>query len=119
MKRLFLFLVVFLLVGGSHIDIAFAGSATLSWDAPTTNADGSQPAVVTGYRVYSSTLSGQYVSGVDVGNVVNTVMEGLSAGTWYFVVTAYNASGESSYSNEVSKVIPQAKPNAPTGCKVQ
>ena len=116
MKKLgAMFLVLFTIFG---VGISQAGDAILSWDAPTTNVDGSTPAVVTSYKVYSR-MGATYATSVDVGNALTYTLSGLPAGTWYFVVTALNNSGESAFSNEVSKVILQAKPGAPTGCRVQ
>jgi hypothetical protein len=77
---------------------AFADSVTLAWDASSG---------ASGYRLYYGTKSGPpYSISVDVLNVTTWTVTGLGPGTYYFAVTAYNASGESSYSNEVSKTIP-------------
>jgi hypothetical protein len=79
-------------------------SATLAWDALTVPANG--------YRIYYGTAPGTYLQsvgqGLNVGNVTSYTVTGLSSGTqYYFAVTAYDASNdESTYSNEVSTVIP-------------
>lgn len=85
------------------------GKATLSWAAPTTNTDGTPLTDLAGFKVYYGTVSpvdktnGQ---SIDVGNVTGSALSGLSAGTYFFRVTAYDIFGnESSYSEEVSKVI--------------
>ena len=81
-------------------------TATLTWDAPTTNADGTPLTDMGGYKVYYGTASGKYTFSLDVGNITTYRIEGLSPGTYYFAVTASDASGnESDYSNEVSKTI--------------
>jgi len=70
-------------------------SVTLTWTA------GPGPAP-TGYRIYTETSSGNYSF---VGTTYGTIfiVTGLSSGTtYYFVVIAVNASGESAYSNELS-----------------
>jgi chitodextrinase len=77
-------------------------TATLTWDAVTG---------ASGYRIYYGTASGTYFQsveqGVDVGNVTTYTVPGLSSGTYYFAATAYDTSNnESTYSNEISKVIP-------------
>lgn len=85
-----------------------SGVATLSWIPPTQNADGSPINVddLTGYKIYYGTSSGSYLNEVDVGNNTNYIISNLSAGIYYFTVTAYDADGnESSYSNEVSKTV--------------
>jgi hypothetical protein len=57
----------------------------------------------TGYRVYYGRSSGAYTSILDVGGSSTATITDLSVGvTYFFVVTAYNAAGESSPSNEVS-----------------
>ncbi len=94
-------------------------SAVLSWDGPTTNADvtGTKLNDLAGYRVYMSTMPGGYTASdmiADVpaansygGGTESYTATSLSPGTYYFVVTAYDASGnESGYTQpEVSKTI--------------
>jgi hypothetical protein len=83
-----------------------SNSATLSWIAPTTQADGTTPLTeLTGYRVHYGTASGNYTSVIDAGNVATCVVSNLTPGTYYFAVTAYNSSGDSDYSTEGSKAI--------------
>jgi hypothetical protein len=80
------------------------GSLILSWNAPTTNTDGSSLTNLGGYKVYWGTSSGVYTTTLDVGNVLQYTLNNFAGGyTYYFAVKAYNASSvESSYSNEVS-----------------
>ncbi len=77
-------------------------SATLTW-APVIASD------LAGYKVYQATASGAYGSPVATlqGNMTSYVAAGLHVGTtYYFVVTAYDTSGnESVYSTQVSKSI--------------
>ena len=83
-----------------------SGNATLTWDAPTTNADGTALTDLAGYKVYYGTASGSYTTTIDAGNVTTYTVGNLFSGTYYFAATAYDTSGnESSYSNEVSKII--------------
>ncbi len=91
---------------------ALAGTATLSWTAPTTNSDGSPLSDLSGYKVYYGTTSGSYTQTTDVGNVTTYEVTGLTEGsTYYFVTTAYDTSGnESTYSGEVSKSITDNPP---------
>jgi len=75
-----------------------SGTVTLIWDSAPS---------ATGYKVYSGTSSGAYGAPVDIGNVTTFRIANLQSGaTYYFAVTAYNSTGESGYSNEVSKSIP-------------
>lgn len=86
-----------------------ATQAILSWNPPTTNADGTPLTDLAGYKVYyGTTLPRVYGSPVDVGNVTTYIASNLLSGaTYYFAVTAYDISGnESSYSNEARKTIP-------------
>lgn len=88
--------------------IAIGASITLSWDAPTTNEDGTQLTDLAGYKIYYSKISGIYdkLLVVDAGNVLTKTLVNFCDGIYYFVATAYDTSGnESKYSNEVSKTI--------------
>lgn len=82
-------------------------STTLSWTAPTQNEDGSTLNDLSGYRIYWGTTPGQYTNSVTVDAGLTTyVVENLSAGTYEFVATAFNASGvESRYSAPAVKVL--------------
>lgn len=74
-------------------------SATLNWNAVT-------GATITGYKVYVGEAPGQYSRTVTVGNVTSSTVNSLTVGRmYYFVVTAYNGTGESTPSNMVSKTI--------------
>jgi hypothetical protein len=85
------------------------GSAVLTWEAPTKNADGTDLTDLAGYRVhYGNTVSAAYSEHVAVGNVVTHTVDGLESGkTYYFAVTALDTTGnESVLSNEATKAIP-------------
>ncbi len=87
-----LFCSVLILLTGSSV--IFAGSIGLAWDSASGAA---------GYRVHYGTNSGAYTSSIDVGNVTDIVFSGpADCTTSYFAVTAYNAAGQSGYSNEVA-----------------
>ena len=75
-----------------------AADVTLAWNA-------SSDASLTGYKVYYGVQSRTYPNALDVGKTTTHTVTGLQEGaTYYFAVTAYNASrSESGYSNEVSK----------------
>jgi len=83
-------------------------SATLSWEAPTTNTNGTALTNLAGYRIYygsSATDLSQKVQLNGVG-VQTYVFDNLQAGTWYFAVMAVTSAGvESALSNKVSTTI--------------
>ena len=82
-----------------------SGAVTLSWDAPTENSDGSVLMDLKGYKVHFGSASKDYSDTIEIGNpgLTTYVVQNLPAGTYYFAITAYNATGtESSLSGEVS-----------------
>ena len=66
------------------------GSATLSWNPPTTNTDGSPLTNLAGYKVYWGTTPGNYSSSATIMNpgIATYVVESLTPNTYYFAVTA-------------------------------
>jgi len=81
------------------------GNVTLSWQAPTNNADGTTLVDLKGYKVHYGSASKSYSDTIQVTNpgITTYVVDNLEAGKYYFAVTAYNAAGqESSLSSEVS-----------------
>jgi hypothetical protein len=84
------------------------GSATLTWIAPQTRADGSALRDLAGYRIYYGTASRNYSTSITVSDPAATTytIRDLPAGTYYFVVKAYDKSNaESAPSPEASKTI--------------
>jgi hypothetical protein len=84
------------------------GSATLSWNPPTQNTDGTALTNLAGYRVYWGTSQGNYTNSTTISNpgLSSYVVEQLTPATWYFALTAVNSAGaESSYSNVASKQV--------------
>lgn len=85
-----------------------AGSATLTWNPPTQNTDGTALNDLAGYKVYWGTTEGNYTNSVTLNNpgLSSYVVEQLTLGTWHFVLTAVNSAGvESARSNVGSKRI--------------
>jgi hypothetical protein len=85
------------------------GAATLSWTPPTQNTDGSTLSNLAGFRISYGASSGALNQTIQVANpgLATYVVTGLSSGTWYFTLRAYNSSGaESANSSVVSKTIP-------------
>ncbi|MEN8131625.1 MAG: LamG-like jellyroll fold domain-containing protein [Pseudomonadota bacterium] len=84
----------------------YAGQATLAWVSPN------EPGIY-GYRIYYGQSSRNYPLSINVGNQTSYTVTGLQEGkTYYFAVKTIGASGESVYSNEVSKLIPKILPVA-------
>jgi len=87
---------------------ADAGTATLSWEAPTTTTNGTMLTDLAGYRIYYGLDSADLSETVDLATIgVQTyVIDNLGAGTWYFAIKAVTSAGiESALSNVVSKTI--------------
>ncbi len=88
---LFLF---FCLCGGG-----FAADISLIWEASSSEN-------IAGYRVYIGKASRSYGAPITIPNQTTYTATGMSAGVYYFAVTAVNALGiESEFSNEISTTI--------------
>jgi len=88
---------------------AASGSAMLSWSPPAQNTDGTALTDLAGYWVYYGNSAESLQRRLQIADptAATRTISGLSSGTWYFAVTAYNQMGlESGFSNLGSKVIP-------------
>jgi hypothetical protein len=84
------------------------GSATLSWNPPTRNADGSVLTDLAGYRIYYGRNRDDLDEVVELDNpgLTRYVVDNLSPATWYFRMSSYNSQGvEGSRTPVASKVI--------------
>lgn len=84
------------------------GTASLSWVPPTTNTDGTALSDLAGYNIYHGMVSGFYPNKVVVNNpgLSSYLVQSLASGTHFFIVRAYDYSGnESADSNVASKTI--------------
>jgi hypothetical protein len=111
-----LLLAMVLLSVGGMAAVLWAAEVTLSWQA-NTESD------LAGYKIYQSTISGQYSAPVmTVGKVTTqtvTLPQLDIATTYFFVLTAYDLAGnESQQSLEVSKTIVGLPATAPPGVPV-
>jgi hypothetical protein len=90
----------FILFGGSPPAL-LAAQVTLAWD-PNREPD------LAGYRFYQGTASGCYSAPFSLGKTTQYELKNLEPGsTYYFAITALNASGhESAFSEEVSYSVP-------------
>jgi hypothetical protein len=102
-------LLVCLLIFGSARGVS-AVDVKLAWDP-------SPEPMVTGYRLYYGTSSGNYMNYIDAGNRTDCTVTGLDAGTtYYFAATAYTGTGyESIFSNETLYTLPGTAPSPSRG----
>jgi hypothetical protein len=96
--------------GGNPPPTGNAGitSVTVSWVAPLENVDGTALTDLAGFVIVYGTSSDALSQSVYIDNpsIDRYLLEDLSAGTWYFGVKAYSASGaESDLSPLVSKTL--------------
>jgi hypothetical protein len=86
------------------VDAAAQNTANLSWEIPTSRTDGTSLSLseIGGYRIYMGTSSDnlQMIVEIDDGSATSHSVANLSAGTYYFTVTAYDRDNrESAFSN--------------------
>ena len=109
--HLYIIYIIIIIITGGCGDGGGGGSdgsanATLSWDAPTTNTNGTDLTDLAGYKIHYGTSPETYDSVIDVAKVTTYTVSDLTPAAYYFVVTAYDEEGnESDYSNEVSKTV--------------
>ena len=74
------------------------GSVTLSWTAPTQNADGSALTDLSGFRIYYGTTASTLTQTVTLNSpaTLTYVISNLKSGTWYFAIKAINSTGAES-----------------------
>jgi hypothetical protein len=88
---------------------AALGSATLSWNAPTQNTDGTPLTDLAGYTIYYGSSPNALMQNIQVANAGATsyVVSNLSSGTYFFTVAANASDGTQSAQSSVgSKTIP-------------
>jgi hypothetical protein len=85
---------------------AGAGTAKVSWVAPTENSNGTALTNLAGYTVYygtnASTLTQEQSVQVTNPAALSYTVSGLSSGTWYFAVVSYTSAGQQSALSTVS-----------------
>ena len=87
-----------------------AVGVSLSWVAPSEREDSTPISLseIAGYKIYYGTTPGQYTNSVDINDGIaeGYTFTALPLGTYFFVVTTYDAEGrESQFSAEVTKVV--------------
>jgi hypothetical protein len=84
------------------------GNATLTWEPPTRNTDGTTLSNLSGFRIVYGTSATALSRTIEVRNpsISTYVVENLSPGAWYFSVKSFTSSGsESAASNPVSVTV--------------
>jgi hypothetical protein len=78
-------------------------TVTLSWDAPTKNADGTAIGPLAGYHIYVGRDADHLVlrGGITGPKSTNYVVTGLDSGTYCFAVRAYTFAGTESGNSTV------------------
>ncbi len=81
-------------------------SVTLAWDPPTTDATGAPLTDLASYRLYygqATPVTRDNAAMVEVGSDATFTVDGLTAGVWFFAVSALDTEGnESELSGEIS-----------------
>ena len=108
-------------------------SITVSWQPSITNEDGTPCTDLAGYKIYyDKDKSGVPYDGIGIQEgdspillplsifadpaKPEVILNGLTSGTYYLVVTAYDTSvNESGYSNEINPFVDTTAPAAPSG----
>ena len=91
-----------------QVDEPTLGTATVSWQPPTTRTDGSALTDLAGYRVYYGKDKASLTHVVEITKVGQTsqFIGNLDKGSWYFAVTAICSQGLESPKSEIgSKTI--------------
>jgi hypothetical protein len=72
-----------------------AAPATISWEPPATNSDGSALTDLAGYRIYFGNTRSQLapILSLNTAGMTDYVLEGLRPGVHYFAMTAVNSAG--------------------------
>jgi hypothetical protein len=93
---------------GSTSSSGAPGTVTLSWIAPTDNTNGTPLTDLAGYHIHYGTTPDNLTKSIDLTGTGTTEYEvsGLTAGTYYFSISAYTAMGtESAESTVANKTI--------------
>ncbi len=109
MKKILMFTAMFLII---PVMAWAASNVTFQWDA-------NNESDLAGYRIYQTNLDGNYTYGsgnevVDIPAGTETSIITVQDGTWFWVVTAYDNSGnESGPSNQVTASLDTESPQPP------
>jgi Putative Ig domain len=78
-------------------------SVSLSWTAPTQNADGTALTDLAGYYIYYGTSANQLTRSVKIASpgITSYLLSNLSPGTWYFSIVTFTTANEQSTNSVV------------------
>jgi hypothetical protein len=85
-----------------------SGTVSLSWTAPTENANGTALTNLAGYNIYYGTSTSAMTSRISISTVgvQSYMVDNLSSGNWYFALTSVNSAGvESGLSGTVEATL--------------
>jgi len=79
-------------------------AATVSWEAPTSNTNGTPLTDLAGYRIYYGSSPEDFSHTVKISTVglQTYVIDDLDPGTWYFAVRAVAANGSESTLSDIA-----------------
>lgn len=109
MKHITLFILLWLLVPC----ISWALNCTLTWTAPTTNADGSPLTDLAGYNTYSATQSGQYGARANTQLLTQTTHATPCTLGQFWIVRAVDTAGNESVNSNEARVTDSIIPGTP------
>lgn len=83
------------------------GTATVSWNAPTTDTNGTPISGLAGYIIAYGSSPDALDQAIQVSSATATsyTIPGLAAGTWYFIITAYTSAGTQSAASNLGSVV--------------
>jgi hypothetical protein len=88
----------------SHSLSGGSRAATVSWDAPTSNSNGTPLTDLVGYRIYYGSSPEDFSHTVHIRTIglQTYVIDDLEPGTWYFAVRAVAANGAESALSDIA-----------------
>lgn len=94
-------------LAGFTITVLPLGDVVVSWQAPTTNTDGSPLANVAGYTIHYGTIASLLLQSATVDNPTTSyTFQNLASGAWYFAISAVSSAGvEGAWSEPVSVTV--------------
>ncbi|HDZ25359.1 hypothetical protein LCGC14_0359140 [marine sediment metagenome] len=96
-----------------------AANITLSWKAPTMNADNTELTDLAGYTIYYGTASGDYLGNKQVVKPTGSIPNLTDDTTYYFMVTAHDTVGNESDPSDEVYVTTLAKDNGVSPAKIE